>query len=153
MELVVPAMPKRNADIEAGLFFTLFGGLTAALSLQYNLGTIAAMGPGLFPLMLGTLLAVIGLVIFIKGILFGGEEARSLPLWPIILITASLLVFAFLLLTVGLTVAVPAQVFIALRASQHFTVKRAIALSLGLLAFCYVVFVYLLGIPVPMIGI
>lgn len=146
----MPAISKRNADIEAGLFFTLFGALTAALSLQYNLGTIAAMGPGLFPLILGTLLAGIGLVIFVKGLLFGGEETRSLPLWPVILITASLLVFAFLVLTVGLAVAVPAQVFIALRASQHFTLKRAIALSLGLLIFCYVVFVYLLGIPVPM---
>lgn len=143
----------KKADIEAGLFFTLFGGLTAGLSLQYQMGTIAAMGPGLFPFMLGILLTVIGLVIFAKGLLANGEMARSLPLWPAILITASLLVFAFLVLTVGLAVAVIAQVVVALRASEHFTWKRAAALSIGLLIFCYVVFVYFLGISVPMFAV
>ncbi|WP_105431817.1 MULTISPECIES: tripartite tricarboxylate transporter TctB family protein [Neorhizobium] len=147
----VSSTSNGKADIEAGLFFTLFGGLTAGLSLQYQMGTIAAMGPGLFPFMLGILLAVIGLVIFAKGLLGNGENARNLPLWPVILITASLLVFAFLVLTAGLAVAVTAQVVIALRASEHFTWKRAVALSAGLLIFCYVVFVYFLGISLPMI--
>jgi hypothetical protein len=149
----VSSKSNRKADTEAGLFFTLFGGLTAGLSLQYQMGTIAAMGPGLFPFMLGILLTVIGLVIFAKGLLANGDAARNLPLWPAILVTASLLIFAVLVLTAGLAVAVTAQVVIALRASEHFTWKRAAALSAGLLIFCYVVFVYFLGISLPMIAV
>ncbi len=144
---------NRKADIEAGLFFTLFGALTAGLSLQYQMGTVAAMGPGFFPFLLGVLLAVIGLIIFAKGLLARGEVVRTLPLWPAILITASLLVFAFLVLTAGLAAAVTAQVVVALRASEHFTWKRALALSAALLIFCYVVFVHFLGISVPMIAV
>jgi hypothetical protein len=144
---------NRKADIEAGLFFTLFGGLTAGLSLQYQMGTIAAMGPGFFPFMLGVLLTAIGLIIFVKGLMARGEMVRALPLWPAILITASLLIFAFLVLTAGLAAAVTAQVIVALRASEHFTWKRAAALSVGLLVFCYVVFVQFLGISVPMIAV
>lgn len=144
---------NKSADIEAGLFFTLFGSLTAALSLQYRLGTIAMMGPGMFPLILGVLLAVIGLGIVAKGLLAGEEKARDIPLKPALLIAASLLVFAFLVVSVGLLAAVPVQVFVALWASHHFTWKRAIALSAGILAFCYVVFVYLLGISAPMIAV
>lgn len=142
-----------RADIEAGLFFTFFGATTAALSLQYRMGTIAAMGPGMFPFLLGSILAVLGAIILVKGILGGGEEARPLPLRPTILIGLSILVFAFLLLTVGLLVALPAQVAIAMWASEHFTWKRVIALSLGLLAFCYGVFVYFLGISVPLLAV
>lgn len=142
-----------RADVEAGLFFTLFGMLTAGLSLQYRLGTIATMGPGMFPLILGTILAILGLVILTKGLLARGEESKTLPLGPAIMITASLLVFAFLALSVGLVAAIPAQVVVALWASEHFTWKRAAALSAGLLVFCYVVFVHLLGIAVPMIAV
>lgn len=142
--------PNRDADFEAGLFFTLFGSLTAGLSLQYQLGTVASMGPGMFPLMLGVMLTIIGLVIFTKSFFHNGEDARKIPLAPAVLVTLSLLVFALLGLSLGLIVAVPVQVIIALWASEHFTWKRAIALSASILAFCYVVFVHLLGIAMPM---
>lgn len=141
-----------QADVEAGLFFAGFGILTAALSLQYGLGTIATMGPGMFPLILGAILAGLGLVILAKGFMGKGEQAKPLPIKPILLITASVIVFALLLLTAGLLFAVPAQVVIALWASEHFTWKRALFLSIGLLAFCYGVFVYFLGISVPLIA-
>jgi hypothetical protein len=107
----------------------------------------------MFPLILGIILAVLGLVILTKGLLGSGENAKNLPLGPAILITASLLVFAFLVLSAGLLAAIPAQVVIALWASEHFTWKRAVVLSVGLLAFCYVVFVHFLGIAVPMIAV
>lgn len=141
-----------QADVEAGLFFTGFGVLTAALSLQYKLGTIATMGPGMFPLILGVILAILGLFILAKGFMGKGEQAKSLPIKPILLITASVIVFALLLLTAGLLFAIPAQVVVALWASEHFTWKRALLLSAGLLAFCYGVFVYFLGISVPLIA-
>jgi hypothetical protein len=144
---------NNKADVEAGLFFTLFGALTAGLSLQYPMGTIAAMGPGRFPLFLGTMLTMIGLVILAKGVMAGGEPIRNLPLRPAILIPLSLLVFAALVLWAGLVAAVPTQVLIALWASDHFTLQRAIALSIGLLLFCYLVFIHFLGIAVPMIAI
>lgn len=144
---------SKTADIEAGVFFALLGGLTAALSLRYPLGTIAVMGPGMFPLILGVLLTTLGLSILAKGLLMEGEDARRFPIGSAILIAASLLVFAFLVVSVGLLVAVPAQVFVALWASDHFTFKRAVALSAGLLAFCYVVFIYFLGVSVPMIAV
>jgi hypothetical protein len=145
--------PNKAADIEAGVFFTLFGSVTAAMSLQYPLGTMARMGPGMFPLILGVFLAIVGLMILASGVLTGGEDAKSLPLKPALLIAASLLVFAFLALSVGLLVAIPAQVLVALWASEHFTLKRAVLLSAGLLAFCYVVFVYFLGISLPLIAV
>lgn len=135
------------------MFFTAFGILTAVLSLQYRLGTIAKMGPGMFPLMLGCILSVVGLAILVPGLRGRGEMARPLPIKAAILIALSILAFAFLLLKVGLAAAIPAQVVIALLASEHFTWKRALALSVGILAFCYGVFVYFLGISVPLLAV
>lgn len=143
---------KRNSDVEAGLFFTAFGAVTSILSLDYELGTIAMMGPGMFPLMLGLCLTALGLLILLKGILTGGEAVRTLPLKPALLVPLSLLVFSFLALSVGLAAAIPGLVFVSLLASSHFTVMRALALSAGLLVFCYVVFVQFLGIALPMIA-
>lgn len=144
---------NRTADVEAGLLFTLFGAVTAALSLQYPLGTIAMMGPGMFPFLLGVILSVLGLAILAKGLVAESEQARSFPLRPAILIPVSLLIFALLIVWAGLLIAVPAQVFVALWASDHFTFKRAVVLSVGLLVFCYIVFVHFLGIAVPLIAV
>ena len=58
--LVLGLQHFSKADLEAGLFFMSFGTLTAVLSQQYRLGTIAQMGPGMFPMMLGVILAVLG---------------------------------------------------------------------------------------------
>lgn len=144
---------SKKADVEAGLFFSIFGAITAVLSLQYRMGTIAMIGPGMFPLALGIILTILGLVILVKGLLGGGEDSRSLPLKPTILVAISPLVFAVLLLSVGLVAAIPGLVVVSLWASAHFTWTRAAMLSAGLLAFCYVVFVEFLGVAIPMIAV
>lgn len=148
-------MPRRiggNADVEAGAFFAVFGVVTALLSLQYKLGSAADMGPGFFPLALGIILAIVGLTILVRGFSGRGEAVRSFSLRALALISLSLVAFAVLMLTAGLLVAIPALVFISLLASEHFTVLRASAVSAGLILFCYVLFVHVLGISLPMIA-
>ena len=146
-------MPKLygKTDVEAGAFFTVFGIVTALLSLQYKLGSAAEMGPGFFPLLLGVVLSLVGVAILLKGIAAHGDEARSVPLRPMFFIALSIVLFAVSMLKLGLLFAVPLLVFTSLFASEHFTLKRAAAVSAGLVLFCYVVFVHLLGVSVPMI--
>jgi hypothetical protein len=141
-----------RADIEAGVFFSLFGAATALLSLQYKMGTAAEIGPGFFPLLLGILLTIIGLTILLKGISGHGEESRGMSLRALFFIVLSLVLFAVLMLTAGMLFAVPALVFVSLLASEHFTFIRAAAISIGLVLFCYIVFVHLLGVSAPMIA-
>ena len=59
---------KSQKDFFAGLMFMGVGGAFAWGATTYNIGTGARMGPGYFPLILGILLAVIGLVITFKAI-------------------------------------------------------------------------------------
>lgn len=59
---------KNQKDFLAGLMFMAFG-LAAVIiaSLNYQMGTAVRMGPAYFPTMLGGLLAVLGLIIFLRG--------------------------------------------------------------------------------------
>lgn len=65
---------KDQKDFYAGLMFIIFGGLTMWLSLSYNMGTAARMGPGYFPFWLGGVLAALGAIVFIKS--FGHVEGE-----------------------------------------------------------------------------
>ena len=51
---------KSQKDFFSGLLYTLVGAAFAYGATSYNIGTGARMGPGYFPLLLGSILAIIG---------------------------------------------------------------------------------------------
>ena len=59
---------KNGKDFWSGLMFTAFGLSFAVVAWNnYNMGTAVRMGPAYFPVMLGGLLVVLGLVIFLRS--------------------------------------------------------------------------------------
>ena len=59
---------KSQKDFFSGLMFTVVGVAFAWGATNYSVGTGARMGPGYFPLVLGILMAVIGLGIMFSGL-------------------------------------------------------------------------------------
>ena len=53
---------KSQKDFFSGLLYTVVGAAFAYGATSYNLGTGARMGPGYFPLLLGSILAIIGAI-------------------------------------------------------------------------------------------
>ena len=51
---------KSQKDFFSGLMFMVVGGLFAWGATSYSVGTAARMGPGYFPLLLGSMLALVG---------------------------------------------------------------------------------------------
>ena len=51
-----------NRNFVAGLFMIAFALLFGLAALKYQLGTFSRSGPGLFPLMVSSLLGVIGVI-------------------------------------------------------------------------------------------
>jgi hypothetical protein len=68
---------KRDEWIGGGIVF-LFGGVTAALSLQMPIGTFRMAGAGLFPLCLGILLMLLSLL-YALNLRFRKREAGPAP--------------------------------------------------------------------------
>ena len=66
-------MERRRSlpDVLAGGIFVLIGGAFVVGSLGYELGTPLRMGPGYFPLLVGAILAALGLAVVVKGLIAG----------------------------------------------------------------------------------
>jgi putative tricarboxylic transport membrane protein len=131
-------------------FATAYGATAADLPLRSALG----IGPGLFPLILSVLLGAIALGLTAHGCLTGpgGEVAAPLPLRGLVLIPAAPIVFALTVTRLGLVPALVAAVFVAALASRKTSVPGAFVIGLAVTLFCALVFVWALGLPLPLLG-
>jgi hypothetical protein len=137
----------------AGLLYAVVGAAAIALAREYGMGTGARMGPAYFPTVLGVLLILLGAVAIARALLVDGPPVDAIGWKGLILVTAGTLLFAALLRPAGLLVALVALVLVTAAASARFRPEpRALGLMAALVAFCALVFVKALGLPVPLLG-
>lgn len=149
---------RNQKDFAAGLLFTITGGAFAIGALEYDVGTSARMGPGYFPLALGVILALLGVVITLKALGDGRDPSGTIGRWafrPLVWIIGANLVFGVLLGGVpaiglppmGLMIAVVVLVVVASVAGDGFLPREVAILAVVLAAASYVIFIRLLGLP------
>ncbi|WP_196258847.1 tripartite tricarboxylate transporter TctB family protein [Pelagibacterium limicola] len=120
---------RDHKDIIGGTALVAIGGFAAVHAIMtLRLGTIWQMGPGMFPAAVGVLLATIGVVLLITGILRSGE-AIDFDLRSIVLIGLSVLAFALLIRSFGLVPAITAVVILASRADAKLSPGGIVILS------------------------
>lgn len=116
-----------------------------------EIGTFDMMGPGFVPLVLATLLAGIGAVVAARAVLDDRGEALSLPrLGPIGLIFLAVGLFVFLLPPAGFVLAAAVMVALAGFAATERRTREIALMALILPAASALVFVVLLGVPLPL---
>lgn len=151
---------KSQKDFFAGLMYLVVGGAFAIGSTEYNIGTGARMGPGYFPLILGVILSLIGLVISFNATVKGPSDGDLIGKWAwrqVFFILAANFAFGILLVGVpalgipgfGLIVAIYGLVVIASCARIGFSFKESLVLATVLAAGSYVVFVWALNLQFP----
>jgi len=143
-------------DLWAGAVFVgvaaLYGGI-AWFTLP--VGQTFSMGPGYFPLVLSSLLGLVGLVLVIRALVQrtgDGRRGDPLPWRPILAISAALIFFGALLREVGVFLAVFVTVFVSSLAADKVKPLNAAVLSLALSVFCIAVFIYGVRLPLPILG-
>jgi hypothetical protein len=111
------------------------------------------MGPGYFPTVLGAFLMLLGAVAIVRSFLRAGEPVGGIAWKPLTLVISATVLFGFLLPLAGLVIALFALVLVSAAASRHFRLELRAALGLAaLVAGCALVFVKLLGVPMPLLG-
>ena len=151
---------KSQKDFFAGLMFMGVGTAFAWGATTYNIGTGARMGPGYFPLILGILLAIIGLVITFQATTAETPDGDKIGKWawkPLFFILAANFTFGILLgglpsigvPAMGLIVGIYALTFIASLAGNEFRAKAVFVLATILAAGSYVAFVWALKLQFP----
>ncbi|MFN4310717.1 MAG: tripartite tricarboxylate transporter TctB family protein [Ferrovibrio sp.] len=143
---------RNQKDFLSGLMFIAFGAAFIFIAQDYSFGTPRRMGPAFFPLVLASILVLIGLVVAVRGLLVEEEAPRGFTWRGLLLVIASTVLFGALVRGAGLVVALPLLVCVSALASHMFKWKITAILAVGLTAFCIAVFVYALGLPMPVIG-
>ena len=143
---------RNPKDFWAGLIYLAIGLGAVIVAQEYKMGTAVRMGPGYFPVVLGGLLAAIGLVSVVRALLRDGEPVGQFALRGLLLVIGGMLLTGFLFRRAGLVVALPLLIFITSYASIKFRWGASLALAAGLSAFCILVFAWALGLPLPVLG-
>jgi len=144
----------RKRDFYAGGVIVLLGAGVIVQSRAYNLGTLMHMGPGFFPMTLGVILTLLGMLIVGTAVVAaeGGDE-RILPeqpeWWGWLCIILSPLLFIFCGIHGGMAPATFACVFVAALGDRTATFTGSFLLALGVTVFGVLLFAFLLRIPFP----
>ncbi|UJW84861.1 tripartite tricarboxylate transporter TctB family protein [Devosia sp. SL43] len=124
-----------------------------AIAQHYAFGTPRQMGPGFFPSIISGLLIAFGAVAVIRGVAIDGPRVSGWNLKGMALITGSVVAFGVTLAPLGLPLAIVISTLIAAAASEKFRFDwRALAGLVLLAGVCSIVFVSLLGVPMPLLG-
>ena len=151
---------KSQKDFFAGLMFTVVGAAFAIGAKGYSVGSGARMGPGYFPLMLGVLMAFLGVLIIVNSLRSGPADGDRIGKWAwkqIFFILAANFVFGVLigglpsigLPPMGLIVGIYVLVFIASLAGSEFKVLPTLVLATVLAIGSYIAFIWALKVQMP----
>ena len=129
-----------SKDFLSGVMFIAFGLIALYFGRNLAVGTTVRMGPGYVPHMLSYIMLVLGLIIAVIALIYGGEVAEA-PKWrPITMVTIGIIAFALLLETTGMFPALVALVFIASLGGDEFKLWEVAVNTAVLTVLCILVF-------------
>lgn len=142
-------MIRAPKDFWSGLMFLAFAAATLVTASGYSMGRGGRMGPGYFPILLGSVLALLGLILLIRSFAIEGERIARFNLRPLIVLVVCVIFFGATIQWLGLVLSLSVTVFLAALAGREFRPVESALLSAGLTAASLVIFVAALGLPLP----
>lgn len=144
-------MPRSAKNVLAGLTFIGFGLAFAAGATAYDIGDPVRMGPGFFPLVIGVLLAILGVVIAATP--SADEEPITAPPWRAAgLILGGIVVFGLTVRGLGLLPAIFLTALLTGLASRQTSPIGALLLAAALTVISVAIFVVALSLRLPLVG-
>ena len=139
-----------NKNFLSGLFFIGVGALGIFMAQDYPMGSALRMGPGYFPIVLSSVLILMGIYCLIQGLLKpeklpGNWSVRALLILPI-----ATIVFGLLMEHAGFIPALIALVFISAYAGPEFKFLEVLIMAVGLTIGSWALFIWGLGLPYPL---
>ncbi len=146
-------MRRAIKDLLAGLVFIAFGLAFAIGAARYDVGTALSMGPGYFPLVLGGLLVLFGILIIVKGFIAGeGGAIGHVPWKAAVLIVVALLFFGATIRGLGVVPSIFLTALLAGFSGRRTGVVAPVVIAVGLTVASVVIFVVALQLPLRLVG-
>jgi hypothetical protein len=145
---------SRPRDIIGGIATAAVGIGFLVIGTDLEFGTARQMGPGYFPVVLSIVLIILGLALAILAWRRPLEEGSigSVPWRTLALITLPTIFFGVTLRGLGLPVSLFLTLFAVALASRYASIRSALASAAIITAFCSLIFIAGLGLPLPVVG-
>lgn len=145
-------MTARRRNLMAALVVFTLGVVVIVEALQHDMGDMARIGPGFFPLCLGAgLLLMAGLIVF-DPFVDDAEEPFKVAWRPLIAIGSAILFFALTIENIGMLPSAAGLIVIAAFANRKPNLKKTLVLAIVLPVVLAVVFVHGLQMSIKMIA-
>jgi uncharacterized membrane protein YiaA len=145
---------KSEKDFWSGIMFLVVGIVFAVGATNYSMGTSARPGPGYFPLILSIILAILGAIVLFKSLTIeteGGDKIGHIAWRPLLVVVASIAMFAVLLPRLGMFLTIPVLIVMVSFAGDEFKWKGVLIAAVVLTIFSWLVFVKGLGLTIPVL--
>jgi len=139
-------------ELVAGGAVVVLALIVIAITASYPVGTLSRMGPGMFPLVSGIILLLIGGGIILQGLSAEDEVVEQVSLRPIVAVFAGLILWTMLAPWIGLVPATIALVVATSLAQAEASLLGIAVTSILLSAFGAATFIYGLGIRLSVFG-
>jgi Tripartite tricarboxylate transporter TctB family len=145
---------QRPRDVVGGCLIVAVGALFLLLGRDLEFGNSFQMGPGYFPTVLSILTMILGAVMAFTGLRGARVEGAfsHIPWIGVISVIGSVVFFGFTIRGIGIAPAVALVVLATASASRYSRLTTSVLLALGMGTFCTFLFVYALGLPLPIFG-
>jgi Tripartite tricarboxylate transporter TctB family len=137
-------------DFWSGVMFCGFAVVGLLAARGYSLGAAGKMGPGYFPLLLGGVLAALGIILVLRSLVLDGEPLPRFHVMPLAVIAIAVCLFGVLIEPLGLVVALAVLTVLSAWAGPQFRLTETVVLTLALIVFSIGVFAYALGLPLSL---
>lgn len=142
---------RDQKEFLAGILFTVIGIIWAQRATTLPLGTATVMGPGYFPLVVAIVLACTGLLSVGRSL--RTPDSYTLAPWNVVAmlsILAGIVIFALLIERAGIIAATVVLIMFCNHARLVQKPLEVALLAAFTAAFVAVLFVYVLGLPLPL---
>jgi hypothetical protein len=139
-------------NVLAGLMFIAIAALGLWVSRDYPIGTALRMGTGYVPRLLCWILMGLGAAILVQGLREKDappERTSWQQLVPIVVVTTSLVAFAFAIEQLGLVLSILLLVGIGAIAARDIKIWETLVAVLVLVGLSWVIFILGLGLTIP----
>jgi hypothetical protein len=130
--------------------FIGLGGLGLFMSRGLDAGTLAQMGPGFLPRVVCVLLLAVGMAVGLSALRAPAHGIEAVRLRPVAVITIAIVGFAYAATHLGFVLASLWLIVAGAFAEPAVRWREIIPLAVGLTLFGALVFVYGLGVQVPL---
>lgn len=147
-----------HSDLLAALIFLIFGGVAIAIGYGYGVGTMAALGSGAMPVLVGGGLFVMGIAQLLQTTAArraGHSFVTAFPRGekrPLLIILAAILAFGLLIDKLGLLPALIALVGISWFAESGGRKREMMAVLVAVILLIVGIFQFGLGIPFRLVA-